>query len=55
MISINSSPGVNHQREFAAHTITPDGDKAIDEGAVAMAWTIIDLAVGDRWADLGTP
>jgi amidohydrolase len=52
MISINSHPAVNHQREFAAHTITPDGDKAIEDGALAMAWTIIDLAVGNHWADL---
>ncbi len=48
MLDINSLPAVNHQPEFAAHTITPDGDKAIDDGALAMAGTIIDLAQGDR-------
>ncbi len=54
MLDIKSLPAVNHQREFAAHTITPEGDKVIEDGALAMAWTVIDLAVGDRWAELST-
>jgi amidohydrolase len=44
MIGINSLPAVNHQPEFAAHCVTPDADKALVDGAVAMAWTCIDLA-----------
>lgn len=52
MISIDSLPASNHQPEFAAHTITPSGEKAIVDGAVSMAWTVIDVAVGDRWAEL---
>ncbi len=52
MLSINSMPAVNHQPEFASHTVTPAGDKAIEDGAVAMAWTVIDLAEGDLWDDL---
>ena len=44
MIGINSLPAVNHQPEFAAHCITPDADKALIDGALAMAWTCIDLA-----------
>lgn len=52
MIDIKSHPAVNHQRDFAAHTITADGEKAIDDGALAMAWTVIDLAVQDRWGEL---
>lgn len=52
MLDINSLPAVVHQRDFAAHTITADGDRAIHDGAVAMAWTVIDLAVADRLADL---
>jgi amidohydrolase len=44
MIGINSLPAVNHQPEFAAHCITPDADKALADGALAMAWTCIDLA-----------
>ena len=54
MIGINSHPAVNHQKEFAAHTITPDGDAAIRDGALAMAGTIIDLARDDRWSELGS-
>jgi amidohydrolase len=53
MLDINSGDAVNHQSEFAAHTITADGDRAIRDGALGMAWTIIDLATGNRWADLG--
>jgi len=53
MLSIHAEPAVNHQVEFAAHTLTPDGEAAIHDGALAMAMTIIDLAEGDRWADLG--
>jgi amidohydrolase len=44
MIGINSLPAVNHQPEFAAHCITADADKALADGALAMAWTGIDLA-----------
>jgi hypothetical protein len=44
MIGINSLPAVNHQPEFAAHCVTADADKALADGALAMAWTCIDLA-----------
>jgi amidohydrolase len=44
MIGIDSLPAVNHQPEFAAHCITPAADKALVDGALAMAWTAIDLA-----------
>jgi hypothetical protein len=44
MIGINSLPAVNHQPEFAAYCITADADKALADGALAMAWTCIDLA-----------
>jgi amidohydrolase len=50
--SIDSLPASNHQPEFAAHTITPSGEKAIIDGAVSMAWTVIDVAMGNRWAEL---
>lgn len=52
MLGINSRPAVNHQKEFAAQTITPDGEKALRDGALAMAHTVIDLATGDRWDEL---
>lgn len=43
-IGINSLPAVNHQPEFTAHCITESADKAVVDGALAMAWTAIDLA-----------
>jgi amidohydrolase len=44
IIDIGCAPAVNHQPEFAAATITPAGDKAILDGALALAWTAIDAA-----------
>jgi amidohydrolase len=44
MIGIDSLPATNHQPEFAAHCITPAADGALVHGALAMAWTAIDLA-----------
>jgi amidohydrolase len=44
MIGINSLPAVNHQPEFTQHCITEAADKAVYDGALAMAWTAIDLA-----------
>jgi len=43
-ISINSLPAVNHQPEFTAHCVKEDADKALIDGALAMAWTTVDLA-----------
>ena len=52
MIGMDTEGAVNHQPEFAAHTITPDGEKAIRDGALGMAWTIIDLAEQELWGSL---
>jgi len=43
-IGINSLPAVNHQPEFTTHCITEEADRALFEGALAMAWTAIDAA-----------
>jgi amidohydrolase len=43
-IGIASLPAVNHQPEFTAHCVTAAADKALIDGALAMAWTIADLA-----------
>ena len=43
-IGIGSLPAVNHQPEFAAHCVTEGADRAIVDGALAMAWTAIDVA-----------
>jgi amidohydrolase len=44
MIGIDSLPAVNHQREFTARCVTDSADRAAYHGALAMAWTAIDLA-----------
>jgi amidohydrolase len=46
-IGISSLPAVNHQPEFAAHCVTPDADRALLDGALAMAWTAIDAAADE--------
>lgn len=45
MIGINSLPAVNHQPEFTAHCVKPEADRAVVDGALAMAWTAIDAAL----------
>ncbi|HEV2386764.1 MAG TPA: M20 family metallopeptidase [Candidatus Acidoferrales bacterium] len=44
MIGIDSHPAVNHQPEFTACCITEAADKALVDGALAMAWTAVDMA-----------
>jgi amidohydrolase len=44
MIGIDSLPAVNHQPEFTAHCVTEAADKALVDGALALAWTAVDLA-----------
>ena len=48
MIGIESMPAVNHQREFTAHCIGESADNAVRDGALAMAWTAIDVAKDDH-------
>ncbi len=43
-IGLGCYPVVNHQPEFAAHCATPVADQALFDGALAMAWTAVDLA-----------
>jgi amidohydrolase len=44
-IGIDALPAVNHQPEFTARCVIPAADRAVVDGAVAMAWTAIDAAV----------
>ncbi|HUN60078.1 MAG TPA: M20 family metallopeptidase [Candidatus Binataceae bacterium] len=44
IIGIKSLPAVNHQPEFTAHCITEEGDRAVIDGAISLAWTAIDAA-----------
>ncbi len=55
MVRLETNGAVNHQPEFAAHTVTEDGHQAMRDGALAMAWTIVDLAAGSRWGELKQP
>jgi metal-dependent amidase/aminoacylase/carboxypeptidase family protein len=45
MLDIDSLPAVNHQPEFTAAAAAPAADRAVRDGAAAMAWTVIDLAL----------
>ena len=54
MLSIETDGAVNHQAEFAAATVTDSGERALRDGALAMAHTIIDMAEQDVWDGLGT-
>ena len=45
MVDIDALPYSNHQPEFAACCIRPAADRAVLDGAVAMAWTAIDAAL----------
>ncbi len=50
-IGIDSLPAVNHQPEFTATCVGPTADKAVMDGAIAMAWTAIDAATDERLRD----
>jgi amidohydrolase len=43
-IGIGSLPAVNHQKEFAAACVTGEADRAVLDGATALALTVADLA-----------
>jgi amidohydrolase len=45
-IGIETGGAVNHQPEFTAAAINASADRAVTEGALAMAWTAIDIATG---------
>ncbi|MEJ2246347.1 MAG: M20 family metallopeptidase [Acidobacteriota bacterium] len=44
MIGIDSYPAVNHQRSFTEQCVSESADRAVYDGALAMAWTAIDCA-----------
>jgi amidohydrolase len=46
-IGIDARGAVNHQPEFTAACDQPSADKACFDGALAMAWTCIDLATDE--------
>jgi len=56
-LGIDSLPAVNHQPEFAAHCAAPAADRAVLDGAIALAATVIDAAARDNVRErlLGPP
>jgi metal-dependent amidase/aminoacylase/carboxypeptidase family protein len=44
-LGVDSGSAVNHQPEFTTVCGAPTGDKAVLDGALALAWTAIDIAV----------
>ncbi|GAA1822254.1 M20/M25/M40 family metallo-hydrolase [Actinomadura chokoriensis] len=44
LLGLDCLPAVNHRPEFTAACVTPAADKALLDGATAMAWTAIGLA-----------
>jgi amidohydrolase len=47
LVGIDAAGSVNHQPEFAAACVTPSADMAVRDGALSMAWTVIDAAQSD--------
>ncbi len=47
LVGIESAGSVNHQPEFAAACVTASADLAVRDGALSMAWTVIDAALDD--------
>jgi amidohydrolase len=43
-LAVHSWPAVNHQHEFAAHCVGPQGDATLVESVKAMALTAVELA-----------
>lgn len=42
-IGIGSLPALNHQREFADHCVGERAERAIRDGAIALAWTALEV------------
>jgi len=47
MLGLDCFPVVNHQPEFAAAAAGALADRAVVDGATAMAWTAVDLATNE--------
>jgi amidohydrolase len=45
-VGIGSLPALNHQREFAAHCVGSQAERALLDAATALAWTAADCAAG---------
>lgn len=47
-IGVGSYPVTNHQPEFADHCVGPVAERALLDGATALAWTAVDVARATR-------
>jgi metal-dependent amidase/aminoacylase/carboxypeptidase family protein len=47
LLGIDSLPAVNHQADFAVAAAKAPADRALLDGAMAMAMTVIDMAEGE--------
>jgi len=47
MIGLSCLPAVNHQPEFTAHCVGPEADRVLLDGALALAWTAVDVATDE--------
>ncbi|MGH3495923.1 MAG: M20 family metallopeptidase [Nocardioidaceae bacterium] len=54
-LAVHSWPAVNHQHEFAAHCVSPQGDATLVEGAKAMALTALAFAADPELVHEGSP
>ncbi|MFF5078568.1 M20 family metallopeptidase [Actinoplanes sp. NPDC000266] len=48
ILGLDCLPAVNHQPEFTAACVTGAADRAVLDGAVAMAWTVVDSTIEDH-------
>ena len=46
-IGIEAWPAINHQPEFTACCAQPSADTAVVDGAIGMAWTVLDAAADE--------
>jgi amidohydrolase len=51
MIGVDAKGAVNHQPEFAAACVGPSAESALFDGALGMAWTVIDTATDPALRD----
>lgn len=51
-LDIEAGGAVNHQPEYTAATLTEAANRAINDAAIAMAWTAIDVAEKNLWEQL---
>ncbi|RAJ56617.1 amidohydrolase [Streptomyces sp. Amel2xB2] len=45
-IGLGCFPVLNHQKEFADHCVGETAERTLSDGATALAWTGVDLALG---------